>query len=80
LRDVAGAHRARIWLVDRDHGSALTAWQAMGEPRFPSFEQQRALLRAAALPAPRMAALAPANSRLTLQLRPHALALIELIR
>jgi xylan 1,4-beta-xylosidase len=80
FRDVAGARRARIWLVDRDHGSALTAWQAMGEPRFPSFEQQRALLRAAALPAPRMAALAPANPRLTLQLRPHALALIELIR
>jgi len=80
FRDVRGAHRARIWLVDRDHGSALTAWQAMGEPRFPTFAQRRALLHAAELPAPRMAALAPGNPRLTLQLRPHALALIELTR
>ena len=78
LRNVPGAHRAYIWLVDRDHGSARTAWKAMGEPRFPSFEQQRELLRAAELPGPHIETLPAANPQLTLQLRPHALALVEL--
>jgi xylan 1,4-beta-xylosidase len=78
FRNVPGAHRAYVWLVDRDHGSALTAWRALGEPRFPSFEQHRILLHAAALPGPRIETLAPGNARLTLQLRPHALALVEL--
>lgn len=79
FRNVPGAHRARIRVVDRDHGSALTAWEAMGAPRFPTFAQRRTLLRAAELPAPRVAILAPRNPRLTLQLRPHALALVELV-
>ena len=80
FRNVPGAHRASIWLVDRDPGSALTAWEAMGKPRFPTFEQQKALLNAAELPGPDVEALNPANPRLTLELRPHALALIELAR
>ncbi|HEY1889695.1 MAG TPA: hypothetical protein VGG63_04775 [Steroidobacteraceae bacterium] len=78
LRNASGAHRAYIWLVDRDHGSALTAWRAMGEPRFPTFDQHRVLLRAAELPGPSIEMLTSANPRLTLQLRPHALALVEL--
>jgi xylan 1,4-beta-xylosidase len=78
FRNVPNAHRAYIWLVDRDHGSALTAWEAMGEPRFPTFEQHRILLQAAELPGPRIETLASGNSQLTLQLRPHALALVEL--
>jgi xylan 1,4-beta-xylosidase len=78
LRNVVGARRALIWLVDRDHGSALTAWKAMGEPRSPTFGQHRALLRAAELPPPRIETLASTNPQLTLQLRPHALALVEL--
>jgi len=79
LRNVPGARRAYIWRVDRDHGSALTAWEAMGEPRFPSFAQRRILLQAAQLPAPRIQTLSAAEPRLTLRLRPHALALIELV-
>ena len=78
FRNVPGAHRAYIWLVDRDHGSALTAWKAMGEPRFPTLEQHRILLQAAQLPGPRIVTLTAANPQLTLQLRPHALALVEL--
>ncbi|MFZ0553546.1 MAG: hypothetical protein WAU49_02230 [Steroidobacteraceae bacterium] len=78
FRNLPDAPRAYIWLVDRDHGSALTAWRAMGEPRFPNLKQQRLLLRAAELPGPRIERLAPGNPRLTLQLRPHALALVEL--
>jgi xylan 1,4-beta-xylosidase len=80
FRNAAPARRAYVWLVDRDHGSALTAWRAMGEPRFPTVEQHRILLQAAELPAPRIETLAPGDPRLTLQLRPHALALIELAR
>ena len=78
FRNVPGAHRVSIWLVDRDHGSALTAWKAMGEPRFPTFAQHRALLHAAELPGPRIEPLAGADPELTLRLRPHALALVEL--
>jgi xylan 1,4-beta-xylosidase len=78
LRNLAGAHRAYVWWVDRDHGSALTAWRAMGGPRFPSIEQQRILLQAAELPGPMIEPLAPGKPRLTLQLRPHALALVEI--
>ena len=80
FRNVSGARRAAIWLVDRDHGSALTAWEAMGAPRFPTFEQHRRLLQAAELPGPHVEALNPADPRLTLELRPHALALVELER
>jgi xylan 1,4-beta-xylosidase len=80
FRNVPDAHRANIWVVDADHGSALAAWEAMGKPQFPSFEQQKTLLQAATLPGPRVEALAPGNPALTLQLRPHALALVELAR
>jgi len=80
LRNVPGAHRAYVWVVDRDHGSALTAWKAMGEPRFPSFAQRSILLRAARLPDPRIETLAPVDPTLILRLRPHALALVELAR
>jgi xylan 1,4-beta-xylosidase len=80
FRNVPGARRAYVWLVDRDHGSALAAWEAMGEPRFPTLEQHRILLQAAELSGPRIETLAPAGPRLTLRLRPHALALIELAR
>lgn len=80
VRNDPGARRAYVWLVDRDHGSALSAWKAMGRPRFPSFGQRRILLQAAQLPAPRIETLSSADPRLTLQLRPHALALVELAR
>jgi len=77
FRNVPDAHRAYVWLVDRNHGSALTAWKAMGEPRYPTFEQHRILLQAAELPGPSIMTLTPSDPRLTLQLGPHALALVE---
>jgi xylan 1,4-beta-xylosidase len=80
FRNVPDAQRALIWRVDRDHGSALTAWEAMGKPRFPSFEQHRILMQAARLPAPRIEVLTARDPQLTLRLRPHALALVELTR
>lgn len=72
---------ARIQVVDDDHGSALSAWKAMGEPNFPSREQQEELREAAQLPAPQERELAKGDSpTLTLTLAPHALALVEIGR
>ena len=80
LRHIAGAKRAQIWIVDRDHGSAWPVWKALGAPRFPSPAQHRALMRAARLAAPTVEPLAGTAPQLTLRLRPHALALVELVR
>jgi xylan 1,4-beta-xylosidase len=80
FRNISGLSRASIRIVDRDHGSPLAAWRAMGEPSFPSFAQHRALLQAAQLPPAQVVRLSPANAVLTLHLLPHALALVELRR
>ena len=80
FRNVAGARRAYVWLVDRDHGSPLAAWEAMGSPKYPSIAQHGILLAAARLPPPRIEALRGTSPQLTLRLRPHALALVELER
>jgi xylan 1,4-beta-xylosidase len=75
---VTGSHRVRIQLVDRNHGSALTAWEAMGRPDFPSLEQQSLLRRAAELPAAEIRKFPP-DGRVTLSLPPHSLALVTII-
>jgi xylan 1,4-beta-xylosidase len=43
--------RATIWRVDRDHGNALKAFDAMGRPAFPTREQYQQLRAAGKLPA-----------------------------
>src|SRR5215470_5899145 len=35
FRGLPGPAQARIHVIDRDHGSSLTAWEAMGKPDFP---------------------------------------------
>jgi xylan 1,4-beta-xylosidase len=58
-----------VELLDRDHGSALTAWKAMGAPAFPTRQQYDALRRAAT-----------ATEKLTTStftLPPQSLALVE---
>ena len=80
LRNLSGVSRASIRIVDRDHGSPLAAWRAMGAPSYPSLAQHRALLKAAQLPPPQTVQLSSTNPVLTLRLRPHALALVELRR
>jgi len=73
--------RAQVRIVDDDHGSALRAWKEMGEPSFPSREQQQELRDAGQLPAPQARALAKGDSpTLTITLAPHALALVEVGR
>ncbi len=63
--------KLRVAVVDRDHGSALTAWKAMGSPAFPSRTQQEELRKAARLSPP-----VPLTGN-SITLPPHALALIE---
>jgi len=70
---------AIIFQVDDQHGSALTAWQAMGSPDFPSREQQAVLREAARLPAPEILQIPPGDPALLhVDLPPHGLALIEI--
>ncbi len=65
----AGTPRFHVEIVDRDHGSALTAWRAMGAPAFPTRQQYQQLRRAAT-----------ATKKLdsaTFSLAPEGLALVE---
>jgi xylan 1,4-beta-xylosidase len=72
---------ARISVVDREHGSALTVWEAMDRPAFPTLEQQRKLREAAKLPPAVIFSLGGREpGTLTLTLAPQALALIEVIQ
>ena len=41
---------ADVTILDEEHGSALTEWRKMGEPAFPSREQQQVLRTAGRLP------------------------------
>jgi xylan 1,4-beta-xylosidase len=44
-------YQARVWRVDRDHGDAFTAWQAMGSPAKPDKQQIAALMTASQISA-----------------------------
>lgn len=72
---IPSAKQATLYLLDRDHGSALTKFEEMGKPPWPSREQQKQL-RAAAELHPQTMQLK--NHSLELDLQPHALALIEI--
>ena len=75
LRNFPDTAKARITIVDRDHGSPLRAWQEMGSPHFPTREEQGRL---------RVASTLPETTELdwhqTLTLAPKSLALIEISR
>ncbi len=75
-----GAQQAIIWTVDRNHGSALATWEAMGSPDFPSLEQQKILRQAGQLPPPAIEPVPAAHPALSLRLEPHALSLIEVAK
>ena len=73
--------QARIHVVDRNHGSSRTAWEAMGKPDFPSREQQEKLRDAARLPPPQVKPVAGADPvTVRIALEPQALALVEVTR
>jgi xylan 1,4-beta-xylosidase len=68
----------RIAILDRDHGSSLDTWEAMGSPDFPSREQQRQLRAAAEMPAPAVQNLkSGGEASVTVTLPGQALALVE---
>lgn len=71
-------HHVRIQILDREHGSSLEAWLAMGRPDFPTREQQRRLRVAAQMPAPQVQTLSTRGSAtVTLNLPGQSLALVE---
>jgi len=67
--------RATVWRVDRDHGNAVKAFDAMGRPAFPS-RQQIEQLRAAGKLTKAEAAGIP-GGKLTLTVPAHGLAVVE---
>jgi xylan 1,4-beta-xylosidase len=81
IRGFHGQPQARVQMVDRDHGSPLATWEAMGRPDFPSLEQQMRLRLAAELPSPQMLGFEGGDTNtktLELSLPPQALALVEI--
>jgi len=75
FKGLGSTHLARITVVDKEHGSPLPAWDKMGHPALPTLAQIEALRKASSLPSARQENLT--NDSLTLTLKPHALALIE---
>jgi xylan 1,4-beta-xylosidase len=81
LKGFTGEGEARIQIVDRQHGSALAAWEAMDKPDFPTGAQQEELRKAAELGPPEVRELPRANpSTLDMTLAPQSLALIEITK
>ena len=79
LRGLGATRYASISRLDDEHGSALTAWEAMGKPDFPSREQQQLVREAGRLTAPEIRQLDAGDpASLTLSLPAHGLALIEI--
>jgi len=81
FKGLPGPGQARIHVIDRDHGSSLTAWEAMGKPDFPTREQQEKLRDAGRLPPPDVESIAggdPVTVRIVLD--PQALALVEVTK
>jgi len=80
INGLTGAGGASVQVVDRQHGSALAAWEAMGKPDFPPREQQESLRKAAELGAPEIRPLSAANPvTIDLNLAAQSLALIEIL-
>lgn len=75
LETKASFKYALVHRVDEEHGNACKLWRDLGEPPFPSREQQEQLRRAAELPSAELVQLS-ANS-ITLPVPHDGLALVE---
>jgi xylan 1,4-beta-xylosidase len=73
---LSGQHHVRISRLDATHGSLLALYDSMGKPKYPTQVQLQDLRRAAELPAPEWENLE--QDRISLQLPPQGLALIEI--
>jgi xylan 1,4-beta-xylosidase len=67
---------AKVTIVDKEHGSPLPEFEKRGRPASPTVAQIEASRKAAALPASKSYPLKAGS--LTVELQPHALALIEI--
>ena len=77
LQELGGMHQAIIFRVDREHGSALTAWEGMGKPDFPTREQQNWLRDAGQMSPPEFRTLPEASpATLSLTVPPQGLAVV----
>ena len=82
MNDLKAPMKYSVQILDSQHGSSLEKWQAMGKPDFPSREQQKQLIAAAALPPARTGDVQGSQSEGTidLTLQPHSLALLQVSR
>ena len=76
FKGIAAGAKASIRRVDETHGNPMTAYHAMGSPRYPTQTQIAALNRASTLPAPELRALD--HGELELMLPVNGLAVIEI--
>lgn len=74
FKDVAPGARVTIQRVDQTHGNPMTAYKAMGSPRYPTKAQVAELNRASTLPAPERTQFH--DGRLSLRLPVNGFALI----
>ncbi len=79
IKGLSGPNRLLMHRLDRDHGSALATWEAMGRPSFPTRAEQQQLRAAAQLEPPESPPL-PHGGVVTLELMPHSLVLIEVVK
>ena len=75
LRNLSGATTYTYSIVDDEHSNTLAAYRALGSPQYPTGAQVHELNARTALPLPNRKPLQ--NGRLLLELKPNALALIE---
>jgi xylan 1,4-beta-xylosidase len=82
FKNLRDRKHVRIHYVDRNRGSALTAWEAMGRPQFPSREQQQSLRKAAEIPQPeeRTLTVLAGQGSTQIDLPSHCLALVEVMK
>lgn len=78
LAGLEGTKAAKITVLDQHHGSSLTAWRAMGEPAFPTREQQKQLREASLIPPPELREIGGNTPVLRLELDEQALVLVEI--
>jgi xylan 1,4-beta-xylosidase len=76
VQELRPGQAVKVRFVDQQRGSPLPAWRAMGSPKIPTREQSASLRRSASIAPPSIMRL-DAQRRLTLDLPPEGIALIE---
>jgi xylan 1,4-beta-xylosidase len=66
----------RVTNIDANHGSALTTWEALNRPAFPTRDQIAEMKIGSALPSP---VIMTTNGKVQLTLPSHGLALVEIV-